>query len=95
LKQKSIGVSEFSHLWRQPITTVFYSVTALDSARADELQLLRADETDDTTRKLLRPDRALELHLEDLKEALAGLPSMIADMKERCAQRANPSANLD
>ncbi len=61
-------------------------MAALGSARADALQLLRADETDDTTRKLRRLeslDRALVQHLEGLKEALPDLPIVIAAMKER------------
>jgi hypothetical protein len=88
LKKKSI---RFSLHWEWRFKKFLESVAALDSSRADALQLLRADETDDTTRKLRRLDRATERHLQDLKEALTELPSVIADMKER----ANPSANLD
>ncbi len=57
-------------------------MAALDRALYDALQLLGADETDATTSKLCRLDRASEQRLEDLKKALTELPSVIADMKE-------------
>jgi hypothetical protein len=49
LKKKSIRLSLH---WEWRFKNVLESVAALDSARADALQLLRADETDDTTRMI-------------------------------------------